>query len=235
MSKQTGSNKSNNDNTELTEQEVVSYLQQHPDLLLKHEALLETMQVPHIAGSGMVSLIERQVEILREKNRQLEERLLVLINNARINEELTEKLHRYSLLLLSSKGVNELIQAAAENLQQLFEIEEVSIHIKPEYQSDNLQTSGISDKMYAAILDTLGSDSCSCHNELDDELLVSLFGDKSSTIKSCALLALDTPHRTGFIALGSSDQKRFSPQMGTLILSRLAEHLSTALVQFHDF
>jgi uncharacterized protein len=235
MSKRPGSNTSKNDNAELSEQEVVSYLQQHPDLLLKHHALLETMQVPHNAGSGMVSLIERQVDILREKNKQLEERLLVLINNARINEELTEKLHRYSLHLFSSKGIEELIQVAAANLQQLFDIDEVSIHIKPDYQSENLQTSSLSDKMYAVILDTLGSESCSCHNELDDELVVSLFGDKSSTIKSCALLALDTPHRTGFIALGSSDQNRFSPQMGTLILSRLGEHLSTALVRHHDF
>lgn len=235
MSKQPSSNNNKNENIDLSEREVVAYLQQHPDLLQKHEALLESMQVPHNAGSGMVSLIERQVEVLREKNRQQEDRLLVLINNARINEELTEKLHRYSLLLSSTESIEELIQGAAENLQQLFNIDAVSVHIKPEFQSDNIQISNLSEKSYGAILDTLGNDSCSCHNELDDELMVSLFGDKSSTIKSCALLALDTPHRIGFIALGSSDQDRFSPQKGTLILSRLSEQFSTALIRHHAF
>lgn len=235
MSKQPSSNSSSNNRAELSEEEVVSYLEQHPDLLLKHQDLLEKMQVPHGTGSGMVSLIERQVEVLREKNRQQEERLLVLINNARTNEELSEKLHRYSMQLSSTSGIGELIQGAAEGMQQQFDIDSVSVHIKPEYQSDDLQTSGLSEKTYSAIMDSLGNDSCSCHNELDDELLASLFGDKSTTIKSCALLALDAPHRIGLIALGSSEQGRFSPQMGTLILSRLAEQFSAALQRHHDF
>ena len=235
MSKQPSSNSSSNNKPELSEEEVVSYIEQHQDLLLKHQALLENLQVPHSTGSGMVSLIERQVEVLREKNRQQEDRLLTLINNARTNEELSEKLHRYSIQLSSTRGIDELLEGAVEGLQQQFDIDSVSIQIKPEYQSDDLQTSELSDKTFSAIMDTLGNDSCSCHNELDDNLLASLFGDKSSTIKSCALLALDAPHRIGLIALGSSEQDRFSPQMGTLILSRLGEQFSAALLRHHDF
>jgi uncharacterized protein YigA (DUF484 family) len=235
MSKQPSSNSDNNSKAELSEQEVISYLEQHPDLLLKHQGLLEKMQVPHGTGSGMVSLIERQVQLLREKNRLQEDRLLTLVNNARTNEELSEKLHRYSLLLSTTGGLEELLQGAAESLQQHFDIDAVSVHIKPEYQSDDLQASELSDKTYSAIMDTLGNDSCSCHSELDDELTAALFGDKSSTIKSCALLALDAPHRIGLIALGSSEQDRFSPHMGTLILSRLGEQFSAALLRHHDF
>ena len=235
MSKQTSSNSNSNSRAELTEKEVVSYLEQHPDLLLKHIGLLEKMQVPHGTGSGMVSLIERQVEVLREKNKQQEDSLLTLINNARTNEELSEKLHRYSLQLSSTSGVEDLLRNAAEGMQKQFNIDAVSVHIKPEYQADDLQTSELSDKTYSAIMDSLGNDTCSCHNELDDELLTSLFGDKSPTIKSCALLALDAPNRIGLIALGSSEPERFSPQMGTLILSRLGEQFSAALLRHHDF
>lgn len=235
MSKQPSSNSSSNNKPELSEEEVVSYIEQHPDLLLKHKGLLEKMQVPHSTGSGMVSLIERQVEVLREKNRLQEERLLTLINNARTNEELSDKLHRYSMQLSSTRGIDELLQDAAEGLQQQFDIDSVSVHIKREYHADGLQTSDLSDKTYSAIMDTLGNESCSCLSELDDELLESLFGDKSSSIKSCALLALDAPHRIGLIALGSSEQDRFSPQMGTLILSRLGEQFSAALLRHHDF
>ncbi len=228
MSKQPSSK---SENIEITEQEVVAYLEKHPDLLQKHDALLENLLVPHMAGAGMVSLIERQVEVLREKNSVLDARLDVLINNARTNEELTEKLHRYSLHLSSTNGLAELVQGAAEDLQKLFDIDAVSIHIKPEYQGENLQTSNLSDKAYTAILDTMGTEPCSCHRELDDELMVSLFGDEASRLKSCALLALDAPHRIGLIALGSSEQSRFTPAMGTLILTRLGELFSAALMR----
>ena len=226
MSKQPSSK---NENVELSEQEVVAYLEKHPDFLQKHEDLLESMQVPHIAGTGMVSLIERQVEVLREKNNSQGLRLDVLIDNARINEDLTEKLHQYSLHLSATSGLTELVQSASEDLCKLFDIDEVSIHIKPEYQDENMQMSSISDKAYTAILDTLGTEPCKCHNKLDDELMVSLFAETASSLKSCALLALDAPHRIGIIALGSSDQDRFTPDMGTLILTRLGEQFSAAL------
>jgi uncharacterized protein YigA (DUF484 family) len=228
MSKQPSSK---SENIELSEQEVVTYLEKHPDLLQKYDALLEKMQIPHKTGTGMISLIERQVEILREKNASQEDRLNILINNARINEELTEKLHRYSLHLSSTSGLVELMQSATEDLRQLFDIDAVSIHIKPEYQDQDLHTTDLSDKAYTAILDTMGTETCSCHSELDDELMVSLFEDEASSLKSCALLALDAPHRIGMIALGAVDKSRFNPAMGKLILTRLGELFSAALMR----
>lgn len=235
MSKQGGNNDSGNAVSEISEEEILSYLEKHPDLLMKHPDLLEKLQIPHNTGQGMVSLIERQVEVLRDKNRQQEERLLALVNNAQQNEEITEKLHHYSLQLSSASSINELLQNTATELQQLFDLAVVSIYIKPEYQNGSLQTSTLTEKTFAALFDTLGKDTSSCQNTLDDELLTALFGDDSSAVKSCALLALDTPHRVGLIALGASERERFSPHMGTLILSRLGEQFSTALKRNHDF
>ncbi|MFW2438789.1 MAG: DUF484 family protein [Arenicellales bacterium] len=235
MSKQDENSDSGNAVSEIKEKEVLCYLGKHPDLLIKHPDLLARLQIPHNTGPGTASLIERQVEVLRNKNRQQEERLLVLINNAQQNEEITEKLHRYSLQLTRASGVNELLQNTVIELKQLFDLAAVSIHIKPEYQTDSLQTSTLTEKAWAALFDTLGKDPCSCHNALDDELLISLFGDDASAVNSCALLALDTPHRVGLIALGASERERFSPQMGTLILTRLGEQFSSALKRSHDF
>ncbi|NOY15883.1 MAG: DUF484 family protein [Gammaproteobacteria bacterium] len=235
MSKQSGDSDSEKAVSEISEEEILSYLEKHPDLLMRHPDLLERLQIPHNTGKGMVSLIERQVEVLRDKNRQQEEQLFVLISNAQQNEEITEKLHRYSLQLSSASGVKELLQNAVAELQQLFDLAAVSIHIKPEYQGTGLQTSTLTEKTFAALFDTLGKDTSSCHDALDDALLTALFGNNASAVKSCALLALDTPHRVGLIALGASERERFSPQMGTLILSRLGEQFSTALKRNHDF
>ena len=159
----------------------------------------------------------------------------MLIENARINEELTEKLHRYSLHLSATKSTATLMQEATADLQKMFDLDVVTIHIKPEYQNQDLTCSDLGEKAYSALFDSLGRESSSCHNELDDELLSSLFGEQASTIKSCALLALDTPHRVGLIALGSSNRERFCPQMGTLILSRLGEQFASALNRHHAF
>jgi len=234
MSEQDGNSNSKDVIPEISEGEVRFYLEEHPDFLLNHPALLESLLVPHNTGEGMPSLIERQVEVLRDKNRQQENRLLVLIANAQQNEETTEKLHHYSLLLSSASNINELLEYTVNELQQLFDLVAVSIHIRPEYQNDSLQAPTLTEKTFAALFDTLGKESTSCHAALDDELLNSMFGDDAADVKSCALLAIDTPHRVGLIALGASEQERFSPQMGTLILSRLGEQFAAALKRNHD-
>jgi len=233
MSEQKG-NKEKAD-SEIREKDVLNYLTRHPDLLMKHSDLLERLQVPHSIGKGTVSLIERQVEILREKNRHQEDRLLVLINNAEQNEAVSQKLHHYSLALSATNSIEELLLNAVPELRQQFDLAAVSIHIQPEYQSDKLQTAGLTEKAFSALFDTLGKEACVCQNSLDDELLQALFGDQASEVKSCALLSLDTPQRVGLIALGASERERFTPKMGILILSRLAELFSCSLKRNHDF
>jgi uncharacterized protein YigA (DUF484 family) len=224
---------SKNDSVELTENDVVDYLEKHPDFFLGHLDLLKRLHVPHNPGKGASSLIERQVEVLRNTNRELESRLSALITNARTNEELAEKLHRYSLLLSASESVNEIFDEALQNLRETFDLDGVSVLIKPEFRKEDMHLRDISEKACVALLDTLGNENCSCHKELDDELLVSLFGSEATGIKSCALLALDVPHRIGLVALGSADRDRFTPQMGTMMLSLLGEQFSTALKRHH--
>lgn len=226
---------SKTESMEISEEEVVAYLEQHPEFLLKREGLLKRLHIPHNPGGGAASLIERQVELLRASNRDMEDRLAILVNNARINEELAEKLHRYGLLLSGTESIDEITDSAMESLQQMFDLDAVSVHIKPEFLNDNFKVPEIGDKAYSALQDTLGKDSCSCHKELDDELLTSLFAEQAAGIKSCALLALDVPHRVGLIALGSGDRDRFAPQMGTMLLSLLGEQFSTALKRHHAF
>ncbi len=59
---------------ELDEAQVSDYLRAHPDFLVQHPELLETLELNHTSGSA-VSLIERQVEILRGRSQRLEDRL----------------------------------------------------------------------------------------------------------------------------------------------------------------
>ena len=230
MNEQTGSD----ERTDIDpEQTAIEYLKQHPDFLNHHPDLLARLQVPHASGRGTVSLIERQVRILREQNQRLEDRIRILVENAHGNEQLSEKMHRFSIVLLKAGSLDELLDNSIEALKKLFDIDAAAIRLKPELDTGldrNGSNGSMNDKAYAALLDTLGIGRGSCHNELDDELLLALFGDNGQEIRSCGLAALDTPHRIGLLALGSRSQDRFKPEMGTLFLERLGELMSAALV-----
>jgi uncharacterized protein YigA (DUF484 family) len=219
----------------LSESDVVAYLERHPDTLLRHPDLLRRLQVPHLSGQGAVSLIERQVDLLRDKNRELDERLLGLINNARFNEDISDKLHRYSIKLYAAGDLNMLLDTSPLTLQQLFDLDAAAIRLKPELATAAGLASDLvlPDKAYTALLDSLGSARCRCHTDLDDELLQAVFGSDSSGIRSVAMMALDTPHRVGLLALGSKQRDRFTPDMGNLFLERLGELMSAAVGRFH--
>lgn len=211
---------------------ALEYLEKHPDLLQRYPDLLTRLQVPHSSGRGSVSLIERQVKVLREQNAQFEKQVGDLVDTARYNEQLSEKIHRYSIGLLQAKDVDDMLSISVQTLKNLFDVDMVAIHFKPGITvgDDKEQQDQISEKAYAALLDSLGIGRGNCHNDLDDALLQALFGSGAEGIRSCGMAALDTPNRVGILALGSTSKDRFAPGMGTLFLERLGELMSAALI-----
>ena len=85
---------------ELSEQAVHDYLAANPDFFERHSRLLNSLELPHASG-GTVSLVERQVSILRQKEIKLERQLKELIQVARENDVLAAKIHRLTLQLLT--------------------------------------------------------------------------------------------------------------------------------------
>ena len=211
---------------------AIDYLEQHPDLLQRYPDLLTSLQVPHFSGGGSISLIERQVKLLREQNHTLEDQIHDLVDTAQQNEQLSEKMHRYSIGLMQAEEIDDLLSISMQTLKNVFDVDTAAVRFKPSIEADMGLSDDeiISDKAYAALLDTLGIGRGNCHNDLDDALLHALFGKGAEGIRSCGLAALDTPHRVGILALGSTSKDRFTPGMGTLFLERLGELMSAALI-----
>jgi len=229
MSKQTGSDKQSIIDTDKA---AIDYLEEHPDLLQRYPDLLTSLQIPHFSGRGSISLIERQVKLLREQNQHLEGQIHELVETAQKNEGLSEKMHRYSIGLMQAEGIDDLLSISMQTLKNVFDVDTAAVRFKPSIETDiGLNDDEvISDKAYAALLDSLGIGRGNCHNDLDDALLHALFGKGAEGIRSCGLAALDTPHRIGILALGSTNKDRFAPGMGTLFLERLGELMSAALI-----
>ena len=91
---------------------VAQYLQTYPDFFERNSALLARLRLPHVRNSGQtVSLVERQVDVLRERNLGLERKLNELIDVARTNEALTDKIHRFDRRLIRARTMAETITA----------------------------------------------------------------------------------------------------------------------------
>src|SRR5215472_13143271 len=82
------------------EESIAGYLQRHPEFFERHQALLARLKLPHARGGSTISLVERQIEVLREKQAQLEGKLAELVRVARANDAISERLHRFTRRLL---------------------------------------------------------------------------------------------------------------------------------------
>ena len=83
----------------LTDDAVVQYLQTYPDFFERHSSLLTRLRLPHLRNTGQtVSLVERQVDVLRERNQGLERKLNELSADAAAFYDATTTVSTYKLL-----------------------------------------------------------------------------------------------------------------------------------------
>ncbi len=87
---------------EAEEESIAAYLQRNPDFFERHQALLARLRLPHARGGTTISLVERQIEVLREKQAAVEGKLAELVRVARANDAISERLHRFTRRLLQS-------------------------------------------------------------------------------------------------------------------------------------
>ena len=95
IEKFTGSTKA----TPPSDQSVLDFLRQSPDFFLRHPSALSELSLPHESGDA-VSLIERQIDILRERNVTMRKRMNELLQAARVNDEIFAKTRPLNLALL---------------------------------------------------------------------------------------------------------------------------------------
>jgi len=211
---------------------IVDYLLGHPEFFEAHPELLTKLKVPHPSGSA-VSLIERQVEVLRGQNRQLERKLVDLIEVARANDALIERIHRLALVLLEGTALPERLYALQEELRERFGADEVSLFLRhpKENHADAGPARWLNDddaglEQFREFLKT-GKPHV---GRLRPPQLEFLFGEQAEHIASSALVPLGDKGSLGLLAVGSRDAERFSPTLGTAFLTRISE-LVTAAVQ----
>ncbi|MGH8501244.1 MAG: DUF484 family protein [Gammaproteobacteria bacterium] len=214
----------------LSEPAVEQYLLAHPDFFERHTGLLESLTIPHARG-GAVSLVERQVAALRARNRQLERKLIDLVQVARDNESLSSRLHRLALALMEADGLQEVIATTRELLRSEFPSTQVVLKLFRNPRTA-LQASAhllAEDDTAASLFDGLFKTKRPVAGLLADARVNYLFDAEVGGVASAVMVPLVDGKRLGVLALGSAEQDRFHVGMGTLFLGYLGELVSRAI------
>ena len=213
--------------------EVAAWLRRHPTFLKQFPDLALTMVVPRDDGPT-ASLASYQLEVLRDKNRELSRRLADLGANAQINERLAVRTHQLTLALMRQTSAADTLRAMAASLEEDFAgdlVRIVSFDDVPELaEAPWLQVIAKDNARLAPFHDCLQDGEPIC-GRLQQEKNDVLYGERVNEVSSTALLPLPG---VGLIAVGSYDPNRFYPGMGTLFLRMMGESLVTGLQRFRS-
>ena len=211
--------------------EVAAWLRRHPRFLQHFPDLALSLVVPREEGPAS-SLASYQLEVLRDKNRELNRRLQELFANAQENERLAVRTQQLTLAMMRQRDAPGTVRAMAASLAEDFAGDLVRMVLfRPVVgleSVDWLQVLDEDDARLAPFRDALAEGEPIC-GRLHPDKQALLYGDRAGEVESSALLPVPG---IGLVAVGSRDPNRFFPGMGTLFLRMMGDALATALRRF---
>jgi uncharacterized protein YigA (DUF484 family) len=218
---------------ESEEETIAAYLQHHPDFFERHHALLARLRLPHSRGAATISLVERQIEVLREKHAAIEAKLGEFVRVARANDALADKLHHFTRQLLRAGAREEVIATMESSLRMDFDAFHsvlVLVGSQPDITPQRFVRVVRADDPNLKSFETLFTNGKPRCGQARDSQREFLFGTDANDIGSVALVPLGDKGTIGLLALGSTDRDRFHPGMSTEFLARMADLIADALV-----
>jgi uncharacterized protein len=220
----------------ITENDIADFLANNPAFFERQAELLGSIQLRSPHGNRAVSLQERQMEMLRERIKGLEHRLMEMIRNGQENVTIADRLHHWMRRLLSTPQTAQLPQALTDELQHQFLIPQVALRLwaLPPEQAQLLEGQ--------VCVQTVSDDVKSFANSLTAPFCGGNLGFEAAawlgdpnTIQSLAMIAVRQGDETfGLLVLGSPDPTRYSADMGTEFLSRIGDVASAALARLRQ-
>jgi uncharacterized protein len=217
------------------EERIERYLGLNPDFFERHQPLLARMRLPHMRTGSTVSLVERQVEVLREQKTDADRRLAEFIAVARANDQLADRIHRFTRRLLRAPDAVTALTSLEASLREDFDAFHSVLLLTAPIESLRsgtyepflraVTTEDANIRTFEALLAT-GKPRC---GQVRDTQRDYLFGPEAASIGSVALVPLGENGSLGLLALGSAERERFHPGMSTEFLKRMGELITDAL------
>jgi hypothetical protein len=218
-----------NDVPPITEDDIANYLSTNPEFFERHAETLATVQLQSQHGKRAVSLAERQAEMLREKIKSLEGRIMEMVRNANENVMIADKMQKWTRTLLLTQQAIDLPVTVTHELKSQFLVPQVAIKIwgVNGLFSEEEFAVGVSDdaKTFAS---SLQLPYCGVNSNFE----AARWLDQPELVSSLALIPLRAGaalEAFGMLVLASPDPQRFNAGMGTDFLERIGEITSAAL------
>ena len=220
-----------------TELHVVDYLKQHPDFFERHLDLLTLLHTTHPISGNAISLVERQLAVLREQNRVIEEtnrkmehQLDEMLEVARTNQRVSHHLNVLAKELVESNSLLESINTIETVIKKQFRIDYVQLHLFEDTFSLAHRNITHSDRVaYFTSFLCKGHSIC---GDVEAGILKRLFADNVSDMRSAALVPVRYIDDLAILALGSKDPERYQSDMGVYFLDQLGALTASALVKY---
>ena len=221
----------------ITEDEIANYLVHTPAFFERNAALLSSIQLTSPHGQRAVSLQERQMEMLRDKIRGLEKRIMEMIRHSQDNEAIAERLHRWVRAVLLAHDNTTLTDVMLNSLRDLFLIPQAAVRIWGT-EAHPLRTELGALACTQTVSDDARSFAASLNQPycgLNAGFEASKWLDDSASITSIALIPLQHEGACfGLLVLGSPDATRYSADMGVDFLIQVGDVASAALARLLD-
>jgi uncharacterized protein YigA (DUF484 family) len=202
---------------EISGPQVAAYLASHPDFFLTHQTLLADLTLPHESGKA-ISLLERQISILRDYYRDSRLQLGVLLENARENDQLFEITRALVLTLLRAETAAEVISAVRDTLLHQHHIDACELI----FSENSVAASGSSirsdEALTSRFADVFRLEHTHC-GAPDPAQLEYLFAEEAVNIRSTAICPIQgSGDLLGILAIGSKQNNYFNINLDTLFL-----------------
>jgi uncharacterized protein len=221
--------------TQLAEDQIADFLVAHPDFFERHGAVLARIKLPHQRGSAAISLVERQVLVLRDKHAALERKLHELIENGRANDAIADRMHRLTRRLLRARDAAGVMSALETSLREDFGASRwVLLATDPAVAAlASIQSSHVRvvprGSAELKIFETFFESGRPRSGQIRDTQRDYLFGGEGSQVGSTVLIPLGERAALGILAIASHDTERYLPTMSTDYLVRISEIVTEAV------
>lgn len=220
----------------LAEEQIAEYLSTHAEFFERHPGVLARLKLPHQQrGAAAVSLVERQVLVLREKHATLEKKLYELIDNGRANDAIVDRMHRLTRRLLRARDAAGLVAALEASLREDFGASHWVLVLT------DLSLTGLAGlhnphvravpkgSAELRIFETFFESARPRSGQIRDTQRDYLFGGEGSQVGSTVLIPLGDRGAYGLVAIASPDTERYLPTMSTDFLVRIGETITEAI------
>ena len=212
------------------EDQVVGYLRRNPDFFARQDDLLAEISLPHDSG-GAISLLERQVNILRARGTEARQKLNNLLENARNNDQLFDTTQNLILALLRAADVTEIAEIAQNQLSnhanvdacELIVVDQEGLDVAPTVRTQSAE------HLKTEFEDIFRLKRTHC-GSLDQKTIDQLFHNDAASIRSTALCpVISNGEVIAILALGNQREDTFSANLDTLFLDFIGRVIGAVL------